>query len=75
MQYKNMFQYSFLGNMSFSVSRLVSKEFKKYEKKSWANSNVKQKPGLIKNLESGVIMIALCAKCGVKQQTVSHSKQ
>jgi len=47
MQHKNMFQYSFLGNMSFSVSKLVSKEFKKYEKKSWANFNVKQKPGFL----------------------------
>jgi hypothetical protein len=61
--------------MSVYVSRLVSKEFKKYEKKSWANFNVKQKPELIKKLESGVSMTALCEKCGVKQKTVSHSKQ
>ena len=56
--------------MSVYVSRLVSKEFKKYEKKSWANFNVKQKPELIKKLESGVSMTALCEKCGVKQKTV-----
>jgi len=29
-------------------------ESKKYKKKSWVNFNIKQKTGLIKNLESGV---------------------
>jgi hypothetical protein len=43
---------------------------KKYKRKSWVNFNGKQKPGLIKNLESGVSTTAVCAKCGVKQQTV-----
>ena len=66
---------SFLCNMSFSVSRLASMESKKYEKKSWVNFNVKQEPELIKNLECGVSMTTLCAKCGVKQQTVPDSKQ
>jgi hypothetical protein len=61
--------------MSFSVSRLVSMESKKYEKKSWVNFNVKQKPELIKNLECDVSMTAIRAKCGVKQQTVSDSKR
>jgi hypothetical protein len=61
--------------MSFSVSRLVSMESKKYEKKSSVNFKVKQKPELFKNPECGVSMTALRAKCGVKQQTVSDSKQ
>jgi hypothetical protein len=61
--------------MSFSVSRLVSMESKKYEKKSWVNFNVKQKPELIKNLECGVSMTALCAKWGLKQQTLTATNQ